>query len=517
MTRPASLRQSADKRRSLESRTTSRRVGRWPSLTIPPGRSMRGSERDALARPRGPGERDAESRRRGRAGCRPDGWCAPVRDRHRWDRGRARGRCVRTGLRVGVGWQRRRRRRRPARGRFAGGVVELGLARGRGERTGRRGRDRRGGRETRCLPVAGGFARRRPRGGGRRIRAAGRCGPCRTRPEPGSQAQGRGPDQGPVSRRCLDSLGTSGRWRWPGSRWRFLGGRTDRPEPGDRGRTRHPARASARSPRRRSSRRARNSHSPRSRTSGHASSSARRRSRRSRTSSRSPEMGRSSRLAVGAIVAAVAAGQVAPNHLGAAVALALAAVLLVSEARPRLGVAALLPVVVGAAAIAIRLALVPAGPPQLDRPPDGDGPWRLVVESVGSPRDGKQTATLATTGDGPAFRVAATLPRYPVVIPGDEIVVEGSIRERPEFAVWAVPRADRGGRHVDLPDARDRASPGRLRAAARRSAAQCRRGPDPRPARARGRASPRASSSAFATGSTETSLPRSRRPASATS
>ncbi len=302
---------------------------------------MRGSERDALARPRGPGERDAESRGRGRAGSRPDGWRAPVRDRRRWPRGGPRGRCVRAGLRVGVGWQRRRRRRRPARWRFAGGVVELGLARGRRERTGRRGRDRRGSRETRRLPVAGGFARRRPRGGGRRVRAAGRCGPCRTRTKPGSHAQGRGPDQSPVSRRCLDPLGTSGRWRWPGSRWRFLGGGTDRPEPGDRGRTRHPARASARSPRRRSSRRARNSHSPRSRTCGHASSSARRRSRRSRTSSRSPEMGRSSRLAVGAIVAAVAAGQVAPNHLGAAVALALAAVLLVGEARPRLGVAAL--------------------------------------------------------------------------------------------------------------------------------------------------------------------------------
>ena len=134
-------------------------------------------------------------------------------------------------------------------------------------------------------------------------------------------------------------------------------------------------------------------------------------------------------MAVGAIVAAVAAGQVAPNHLGAVVALALAALLLIGEARPRVGVAALLPVVVGAAAIAIRLALVPAGPPQLDHPPEGDGPWRLVVESVGSPRDGKQTATLATTGDGPAFRVAASLPRYPVVIPGDEIAVEGSIRE----------------------------------------------------------------------------------------
>ena len=91
-------------------------------------------------------------------------------------------------------------------------------------------------------------------------------------------------------------------------------------------------------------------------------------------------MGRSSRLAIGAIVAAVAAGQIAPNHLGAAIALGLAAILLVREARPRLGVGALLPVALGAAAIALRLAVMPAAPPPPDRPPEGDGPWRMVVE-----------------------------------------------------------------------------------------------------------------------------------------
>ena len=154
-------------------------------------------------------------------------------------------------------------------------------------------------------------------------------------------------------------------------------------------------------------------------------------------------MGRSSRLAIGAIVAAVAAGQIAPNHLGAAVALGLAAILLLREARPRLGVGALLPVAFGAAAIAVRLAVMPAAPPPPDRPPEGDGPWRMVVESVGSPRDGKQTATLATTGAGAGIKVAATLPRYPVVIPGDTVVVDGSIRERPDSAYGRVPGADR--------------------------------------------------------------------------
>jgi hypothetical protein len=69
-------------------------------------------------------------------------------------------------------------------------------------------------------------------------------------------------------------------------------------------------------------------------------------------------MGRSSRLALGAIGAAVAAGQIAPNHLGAAVALGFAAILLLGEARPRLGVGALLPVTFGAAATS-KCAVVP--------------------------------------------------------------------------------------------------------------------------------------------------------------
>jgi competence protein ComEC len=143
-------------------------------------------------------------------------------------------------------------------------------------------------------------------------------------------------------------------------------------------------------------------------------------------------MGRSGRLAVGAIVAAVAAGEVAPGHLGAGIALALAGVLLAAEARPRLGARALLPIVVGAAAIAVRLAIVPQSPSPLDVPPDGSGPWHLVVAAVGSARDGKQTATLEMIGERPAFRVAATLPRYPDVIPGDAVIVDGPIRERPD-------------------------------------------------------------------------------------
>src|SRR5205809_472463 len=46
-------------------------------------------------------------------------------------------------------------------------------------------------------------------------------------------------------------------------------------------------------------------------------------------------MGRSGRLALGAIAAAVAAGRIAPNHVGAAIALAIASILLIAEVRPR--------------------------------------------------------------------------------------------------------------------------------------------------------------------------------------
>ena len=144
-------------------------------------------------------------------------------------------------------------------------------------------------------------------------------------------------------------------------------------------------------------------------------------------------MGRSGRLSIGAIAAAVAAGQVAPNHLAAAVALGLAAVLLLAESRPRLGARSLVPVLAGAALIVLRLAVVPAGPAALDVPPTGDGPWTLVVSSTGSPRDGQQMATLRTPPDAAVpFTVAATLPRYPVVIPGDRVVVDGRILPRPD-------------------------------------------------------------------------------------
>ena len=118
---------------------------------------------------------------------------------------------------------------------------------------------------------------------------------------------------------------------------------------------------------------------------------------------------------------------------------------------------------------------MPAGPVVLDRPPDGEGPWRLVVEATGSPRDGTQTATLATRpGADPPFRVAATLPRYPVVIPGDQVVVDGAIRPRPDssYGVYLLRIGAAGtltSRTLDLEPAP--ASPGRRLEELRRGAA----------------------------------------------
>ena len=144
-------------------------------------------------------------------------------------------------------------------------------------------------------------------------------------------------------------------------------------------------------------------------------------------------MGRSSRLALGAIAAAVAAGQIAPEPPWRGRRARARGGHAAVRGASRLGARASLPVVVGAGLIAVRLALVPAASPPLVEPPDGNGPWRLAVEATGSARDGSQTATLATPPDVErGFRVAATLPAYPAVVPGDRVTVDGSIRPRPD-------------------------------------------------------------------------------------
>ena len=91
-----------------------------------------------------------------------------------------------------------------------------------------------------------------------------------------------------------------------------------------------------------------------------------------------------------------------------------------------------LALVAGALAILLRGILGPTTP-ELTGTPNGSGPWAMVVESVGAPREGHQVATLRTLDRGASgFLVAGTLPRYPPVEPGDHVIVTGRVRERPD-------------------------------------------------------------------------------------
>ena len=146
------------------------------------------------------------------------------------------------------------------------------------------------------------------------------------------------------------------------------------------------------------------------------------------------------------------------------------------------GAGALLPVVLGAGLIAVRLARRPG---------------RRRHRSIGRPtatargRSSSSRPGRRATGSRPrrsrrrrapiaAFRVAATLPRYPVVIPGDRVVVDGRDPAAARLAVRRLPRADRRGRDAHGADARGRAG-------ARRSGPSPRGAPPWRRRRARAR------------------------------
>ena len=90
----------------------------------------------------------------------------------------------------------------------------------------------------------------------------------------------------------------------------------------------------------------------------------------------------------------------------------------------------------GVAVIALRLIVAAPAESGATAPAlDGRGPWTFAVESIGSPRDGHQVATLrGDTGDAAArgIRVAATVPPYPALEPGDVVSVSGRPRPRPD-------------------------------------------------------------------------------------
>ncbi len=142
-------------------------------------------------------------------------------------------------------------------------------------------------------------------------------------------------------------------------------------------------------------------------------------------------MPRSAWLAVGATTAALFLPAIGPRGvaIGLAIAIGLACLAAVVPSRPRR--IATVAIAAGIGLVAARILLGPTAP--MTGTPEGDGPWTMRVESVGSPRDGDQVATLRSVDDGvAAFRLAATLPRYPPIEPTDIVVIEGRLRPRPD-------------------------------------------------------------------------------------
>ena len=144
-----------------------------------------------------------------------------------------------------------------------------------------------------------------------------------------------------------------------------------------------------------------------------------------------PSLPRSGWLAIGAATGALLApiAGAGPALVGGLVALLAAAG---TRAAGRRALAMLLAVLaVGLIAMALRLMLTPPVEGTVGLPA-GDGPWAGRVVGVGSPRDGSQSVTLDLDVDGRVARVAATVPRYPELVPGDVVEVGGSVRPPPD-------------------------------------------------------------------------------------
>jgi competence protein ComEC len=177
-------------------------------------------------------------------------------------------------------------------------------------------------------------------------------------------------------------------------------------------------------------------------------------------------MPRSGWLAVGAVVAATLGARAGVASLAGAHLVAIALAVLAGAAWSTRRVRGpLVAAAIGALVIALRLMSMPtpAPPPEAI---DGSGPWPARVVSVGSPREGDQVGVLevdlGTHGMGRPTTVllAATLPRYPTVEPGDQIEVEGRARQRPDSdygrylertGAWGTLQVD-AVRHLDSVD-----------------------------------------------------------------
>lgn len=154
-------------------------------------------------------------------------------------------------------------------------------------------------------------------------------------------------------------------------------------------------------------------------------------------------MPRSGWIATGAIIGAIVAGHAARGNaaalllLGAAVLVTswgIARVVTFGTARSgviRFALRGLGLIAVGIVLVAGRSLLAPAVVTSVaDQLPAGDGPWAARIESIGAPRAGQQPAVVVL--DAPAgMRIAGTLPGFPVVVPGDRVILNGALRAPP--------------------------------------------------------------------------------------
>jgi competence protein ComEC len=141
-------------------------------------------------------------------------------------------------------------------------------------------------------------------------------------------------------------------------------------------------------------------------------------------------MPRAAWLAVGAAAAALAlpgAGPVVALLAGSSLLLAASGL---RHAERSATWRRLAPMAVGVVAIGLRGATGGAAPPP-GPPSGGDGPWVATVQSVSAPRAGARPAIVLLERSPPVI-VAATLPWYPPVVPGDRIGLIGRIRPPPE-------------------------------------------------------------------------------------
>jgi competence protein ComEC len=132
-------------------------------------------------------------------------------------------------------------------------------------------------------------------------------------------------------------------------------------------------------------------------------------------------------LAVGAAAGALAIGAV---PLIVPVACGAAALLVATAARVgrwRWLPAGAAPMSLGLLVIGLRIVAGGGAATTSGSIPAGDGPWVGLVETVGAPREGTRPSTIRLEGRDHVL-VAATLPWYPGVVPGDLVQVEGRIR-----------------------------------------------------------------------------------------